>query len=72
MARFVTMVEKLPEAEQPSTRKKERAALWVVGIVVAIVIVIFLGRNIGHGEELNDDQEAGNNVAQSHVGQTHY
>lgn len=66
------MVKHIPEPEQPSTRKKERAALWVVGIVVAIVIVIFLGRNIWHGEELQNSQEAGNNVAQSREGQTNY
>lgn len=51
------------DPKRPSSRRLGRVAIAAVAILVAIMIVIFVGRNLWHGEELEEDQAAGANVA---------
>ncbi|HKY80554.1 MAG TPA: hypothetical protein VJM09_03690 [Sphingobium sp.] len=44
----------------------------ILALIAAIILVIFVGRNIWHGEELQENQEAGNNVAGTYQGQSNY
>lgn len=51
----------LPDPEHttthpPSERKKGKAAIFVVAIVVALILVIFVGRNFWHATEDTDPQ----------------
>lgn len=54
--------------EHPSPRRMAKAGLAVATIVIAVIIIIFLARNIWHSEELKDEQMTGNNVATEHTG----
>ncbi|ETI64889.1 hypothetical protein C100_05260 [Sphingobium sp. C100] len=55
----------MPPSQQPSGRRLQRAGCWVVAIILAIILVIFVARNIWHGEELHEDQVTGEaNVTQ--------
>lgn len=54
--------------KKPSTRKKEHAAILIIVVVAAIVATIFIGLNIWHVQELEEDQQTGNNVATQHTG----
>ncbi|HUD91109.1 hypothetical protein [Sphingobium sp.] len=54
--------------EKPSPRRLGTAAALICGIVLALFIVIFVARNVWHGEELEQDQATGNNVATEHTG----
>ena len=65
------MTERMPPSEQPSARRLQRAGCWVVGLILAIVIVIFLARNIWHGEELHQDQVSGNANVTQHTGKSY-
>lgn len=58
----------MTDPRKPPTRRFERAAVIVVGIVLAMFILVFVGRNVWHGEELKQDQATGNNVATEHTG----
>jgi len=59
-------------AEPPPPRRAGRAAMLILLVMAAIVLVIFFGRNIWHGERLEEDQQAGNNVAANYQGQSNY
>ena len=65
------MTERMPPSEQPSARRLQRAGCWVVGLILAIVIVIFLARNIWHGEELQEDQARGGANVTQHTGKSY-
>lgn len=54
--------------EKPSARRLGKAGAFIVGIIIAIFVVIFVGRNLWHGEELEQDQAVGSNVATEHTG----
>ena len=56
----------------PPPRKAGKAATIILSIVAAIILVIFFARNFWHGEELQENQEAGNNVAGNYQGQSNY
>ena len=38
------------QSEKPSPRRAGKAGLWISAIVIAIILVIFVGRNIWHDE----------------------
>jgi hypothetical protein len=59
-------------SEPPPPRKAGKAAAIILGIVAAIILVIFFGRNVWHGEELQENQETGDNVATNYQGQSNY
>ncbi len=46
--------------------------MLIVLIIAVIIAILFIGRNVWHGEELQDNQEAGNNVAGNYQGQSNY
>ncbi|ANI79549.1 MULTISPECIES: hypothetical protein [Sphingobium] len=56
----------------PPPRKPGKAAVLVLLVIAAIILIIFFARNIWHGEELQENQEAGNNVAENYQGQSNY
>ena len=56
----------------PPPREIGRAAILVLLVVAAIFLIIFFARNIWHAEELKDDQQSGNNVAENYQGQSNY
>lgn len=41
--------------EKPSAHRLGKAGAFVVGTIIAIFIIIFVGRNLWHGEELEQD-----------------
>lgn len=45
----------LPENRKPSPRRLERAGIAVIGIVVAMIVVFFLGRVLWHDEVQETD-----------------
>ena len=52
--------------EKPSPLAK--AGAFICGVIIALFIIIFVARNVWHGEELEQDQATGNNVATEHTG----
>jgi hypothetical protein len=62
------MTDRIPPSEQPSGRRLQRAGCAIVVIILAIILAVFLARNIWHGEESQEDQATGNNVATQHTG----
>ncbi|HUD93352.1 hypothetical protein [Sphingobium sp.] len=58
------------EPERPSERRLGMASLWIVGIVLAVIVVVFVGRNLWHGEALKEDEQTGQNRATTHEGAT--
>ena len=46
--------------------------MLIVLIIAVIIAILFIGRNVWHGEELQDNQEVGNNVAGNYQGQSNY
>jgi len=49
----------IPDQEKPSSRRLTRAGLMVVVIVLAVIVLMFAGRNIWHAEELKQEQQTG-------------
>ena len=58
--------------DPPPPFRAGRAAVLIVLIIAVIIAILFIGRNVWHGEELQDNQEAGNNVAGNYQGQSNY
>jgi hypothetical protein len=56
----------------PPPRKPGKAAVLILLVIAAIILIIFFARNIWHGEELQKNQEAGNNVAENYQGPSNY
>lgn len=54
--------------EKPSPRRLAKAGAFICGVIIALFIIIFVARNFWHGEELEQDQATGNNVATEHTG----
>ena len=54
--------------EKPSPRRLAKAGAFICGVIIALFIIIFVARNVWHGEELERDQATGNNVATEHTG----
>nr|WP_232491795.1 hypothetical protein [Novosphingobium kaempferiae] len=40
----------------PSARRKGKAAIFVVTIIIALILVIFVGRNFWHATEVSETQ----------------
>ncbi|EZP74345.1 hypothetical protein BV96_00433 [Sphingomonas paucimobilis] len=59
-------------ADPPTPRKRGKAAAIIIAILAAIIFVIFIARNVWHGEELQENQTTGNNVTDSYQGQPQY
>ncbi|HWV12846.1 MAG TPA: hypothetical protein VN110_06070 [Sphingobium sp.] len=58
--------------DPPPPPKAGRAAAFIILVIAMVIAIIFIGRNIWHGEELQDNQQAGNNVAGNYQGQSNY
>lgn len=58
--------------DPPPPPKAGRATALILLVIAVVIAIIFIGRNVWHGEELQDDQQAGNNVASSYQGQSNY
>ncbi|MFD1107244.1 hypothetical protein [Sphingobium olei] len=56
------------DPDRPPTRRMERAAIFTVCVVIAIIICVFVGLNLWHGQELKQDQATGDNRATEHTG----
>ncbi|MBT2245077.1 MULTISPECIES: hypothetical protein [Sphingobium] len=56
------------DQDPPSSRKKEKAGWLIAVIVILVAFLIFVGRNFWHGEELQEDQSVGDNLATEHSG----
>ncbi|WP_341896675.1 hypothetical protein [Sphingobium sp. YR657] len=54
--------------EKPSPRRLAKAGAVICSVIIALFIIIFVARNVWHGEELEQDQVTGNNVATEHTG----
>lgn len=54
--------------EKPSPRRLGKAGAFIFGVIIALFIFIFVARNVWHGEEMEQDQATGNNVATEHTG----
>ena len=53
---------------EPSSRRLGRAGMVIACIILAMFVIVFVGRNFWHGEELQQDEASGNNVATEHSG----
>jgi hypothetical protein len=62
----------MDQSDPPPPRKAGRAAALIILVIAVIIAIIFIGRNVWHGEELRDNQAAGNNVAGNYQGQSNY
>lgn len=58
--------------DPPPPRNTGRAAALIVLAIAVIIAILFIGRNVWHGEELQDNQEAGTNVAGNYQGQHNF
>ena len=58
--------------DPPPPPKAGRAAAFITLVIAMIIAIIFIGRNVWHGEELHDNQEVGDNVASNYQGQPNY
>ena len=38
------------QSEKPSPQRAGRAGMWIVAVIAAVIIVIFVGRTIRHSE----------------------
>ena len=47
----------MSDPENPSPRRKARAGIIVAAIVLVLVVVIFVGRNLQHAEEMEENPE---------------
>lgn len=47
------------DSDQPSAKRKGRAAIFVVSVVLAVIVLVFVGRNIWHAEEQQEDETTG-------------
>ncbi len=54
--------------EKPSPRRLGKPGTFICGVIIALFIIIFVAKNVWHGEELEQDQITGNNVATEHSG----
>jgi len=45
--------------DKPSARRLSRAGIFVVVVILAVIVVVFAGRNIWHAEKLDQEQETG-------------
>ncbi|WP_395396337.1 hypothetical protein WBP07_20775 (plasmid) [Novosphingobium sp. BL-8A] len=45
--------------DKPSSRRLGRAGIMVVAIVLAVIIVVFAGRNIWHADKLEKEEQTG-------------
>ncbi|MHA6766549.1 hypothetical protein [Sphingobium ummariense] len=62
----------MTDPDQPSPRRAGRAAAWVIGILLALILVLFVARNVWHGEELKEDQATGANTADHYRDRSNY
>ncbi|WP_181164490.1 hypothetical protein [Amaricoccus solimangrovi] len=46
------------DPDKPSPRRKARAGVTIVALVFLIILVTFVGMNIGHAQVLDRQQEA--------------
>ncbi len=56
----------MSDPANPGPGKLGRAAIYIVGIFAIVFLIVFLGRNIWHGEELGEDQATGQNLTNTH------
>lgn len=47
------------KSDLPSAKRKGRAAVAVIGIVVAIVVITFVGYNIAHVKVMEQEKKSG-------------
>ncbi|GFE76592.1 MULTISPECIES: hypothetical protein [Novosphingobium] len=47
------------DRNKPSSRKLGRAGVMVAAIVLAVIVLVFAGRNIWHAEQLEQEQRTG-------------
>jgi uncharacterized protein YpmB len=45
-------------SRDPGTRRKGRAAITVVAIILAVIVVIFVGRNLWYANETSNAHES--------------
>jgi hypothetical protein len=46
----------MSDPRDPSPKRKSRAGLVVVGLVLAIAVVIFIGMNIDHAKQMEEQE----------------
>ncbi|TDW61669.1 hypothetical protein EDF57_10872 [Novosphingobium sp. PhB55] len=47
------------DPDKPSPRRLQRAGITVVVILLAMIVLIFVGRNIWHAERLDQEERTG-------------
>lgn len=46
-------------AHQPSERRLGKAAIWIVAIVIAMIVVVFVGMNMDHAQQKQQEETSG-------------
>lgn len=45
--------------DKPSSRRLGRAGVMVVAILLAVIVLVFVGRNIWHVDKLHEEERTG-------------
>lgn len=56
----------MTDPDHPSSRRLGRAGAWVAALLLAMMLVFFVGRNLWHRDILKEDQQTGENRATSY------
>ncbi len=56
----------MTDPAHPARRRLGRAGAWVAALLLAMMLVFFVGRNLWHGDILKEDQQTGENRATSY------
>jgi len=54
------------DPDRPSGRRLGRAGAWVAALLLAMMLVFFVGRTFWHRDILKEDQQSGGNLATSY------
>ncbi len=58
----------MDQSDPPPPPEAGRAAALIILVIAVIIAIIFIGRNVWHGEELRDNQAAGKDLASDYQG----
>ncbi|TCM13991.1 hypothetical protein EDF56_11516 [Novosphingobium sp. PhB165] len=47
------------DSDKPSSRRLGRAGIFVVAVIAAVFVVVFVGRNIWHAEKETQEERTG-------------
>ncbi|WP_395331820.1 hypothetical protein WBP06_03295 [Novosphingobium sp. BL-8H] len=49
----------MKDEDKPSSRRLGRAGAFVAGVILLVIVLVFVGRNVWHAEELKHEEQTG-------------